>query len=248
MEFKKEFIEKLKTAESLLFFTGAGISAESGISTFRGKDGIWNKLKPEELASFSAFIKNPDMVWEWYQYRRKIVEEAKPNNGHIAIADLEKYYNVNVVTQNVDNLHSRAGSKNIEELHGSIIRNFCVGCNTFYEHQDFMFDDKVPRCPKCNGLIRPDVVWFGENLRGNAFPNSEQKAKDCDICFIVGTSAIVYPAAYIPMTAKQYGAYLVEVNIEPTEITYQVDYSIMGKAGEILPEILRTVEKLSKNK
>ncbi len=206
-----------------------------------------NKLKPEELASFSAFMKNPDMVWEWYQYRRKVVEESKPNNGHLAIAEFEKFYKVNVVTQNVDNLHARAGSTDIEELHGSIIRNFCIDCNTFYEHQDFMFDDKVPRCPKCNGLIRPDVVWFGENLRGNAFPNSENKAKYCDICFIIGTSAIVYPAVYIPMTAKHYGAYLVEVNIEPTEITYQVDYSIMGKSGEILPEILELAKSLKKN-
>ncbi|MFZ1291095.1 MAG: NAD-dependent deacylase [Melioribacteraceae bacterium] len=244
MEFKKDFIEKLKKADSLLFFTGAGISAESGISTFRGKDGLWNKLKPEELANFNAFMKNPDMVWEWYQYRRKIVEESQPNKGHLAIAELQNFYEVFVATQNVDNLHAKAGSNNIEELHGSIVRNFCIDCKTFYEHQDFMFDNKVPRCPKCNGMIRPDVVWFGENLRGNAFPNSEKNAKKCDICFIVGTTGIVYPAAYIPFTAKEYGAYLVEINIEPTEMTYNVDYSIMGKAGEILPEILELLKKL----
>ncbi len=242
MEFNNEFIEKLKKAESLLFFTGAGISAESGIATFRGKDGLWSKLKPEELASFSAFMKNPDMVWEWYQYRREIVEESQPNKGHLAIAELEKYYKVNVVTQNVDNLHLRAGSSNIDELHGSIVRNFCIDCKTFYNHQEFKFDKKVPRCEKCNGMIRPDVVWFGENLRGNAFPHGEQKAKECDICFIVGTSAIVYPAAYIPITASEYGAYLVEINIETTEISNQVDYSILGKSGDILPKILELVK------
>jgi NAD-dependent protein deacetylase/lipoamidase len=241
VDFISEFKEKLKEAKSLLFFTGAGISAESGIATFRGKDGLWNKLKPEELASFSAFMKNPDMVWEWYQYRRNIVESTVPNLGHYAIAEFEKYYKVDVVTQNVDNLHKRAGSTIIDELHGSIVRNFCMDCKTFYNHQDFEFDNKVPRCKKCNGLIRPDVVWFGENLRGEAFPNGERKAKECDICFVVGTSAIVYPAAYIPLTAKQYGAYIVEINLEPTELSAQTDYSIYGKSGEILPEILKLV-------
>ena len=120
MKFKQEFLQKLKESKKLLFFTGAGISAESGIATFRGKGGLWNKLKPEELASFDAFMKNPDMVWEWYQYRRNIVESVEPNEGHKAIAELEKYYHVDIATQNVDDLHARAGSHNIEELHGSI--------------------------------------------------------------------------------------------------------------------------------
>jgi NAD-dependent deacetylase len=242
MEFKPRFVEILKSSKSILFFTGAGISAESGISTFRGKDGLWNKLKPEELANFDAFMKNPDMVWEWYQYRRKIIENTEPNPGHYAIAELEKYFEVNVVTQNVDNLHARAGSTNIDELHGSIVRNFCIGCNTFYDKLEIEFEKKVARCEKCNGLIRPDVVWFGENLRGDAFPNGERKAKNCDICFVVGTSAIVYPAVYIPITAKQYGAYLVEINIEQTELSYQADYSIFGKSGEILPEIVKLIK------
>lgn len=239
MQFNEEFVRKFKEAEKLLFFTGAGISAESGIATFRGKDGLWSKLKPEELASFDAFMKNPDLVWEWYQYRRDIVENTKPNNGHFAISELEKYYDVNVVTQNVDNLHKRAGSTNIEELHGSIVRNFCIDCGTFYNNPEFESDNKVPKCKKCGGLIRPDVIWFGENLRGNAFPNAEKIAQNCDICFVVGTSAIVYPAAYIPLTAKQFGAYIVEINIERTEMSYQADYSIFGKSGEILPEILK---------
>ncbi|MCB0730324.1 MAG: NAD-dependent deacylase [Ignavibacteriae bacterium] len=244
LEFKKEFAERLKKADTLLFFTGAGISAESGIATFRGKDGLWNKLKPEELANFNAFMKNPDMVWEWYQYRRQIVDESKPNNGHKAIVDFEKFFKVYISTQNVDNLHARAGSTKIEELHGSIVRNFCIDCKTFYNHQELKFEKKVPHCEKCNGLIRPDVVWFGENLRGDAFPNSEKFAKECDICFVVGTSAIVYPAAYIPQTAKNYGAYIVEINIEPTELTYSADYSIFGKSGEILPQIFNLAATL----
>ena len=239
MEIKEELIEKLKKANSLVFFTGAGISAESGIATFRGKDGLWNKLKPEELANFNAFMKNPEMVWEWYQYRRQIVENTEPNAGHYAIAEFEKYYEVNVVTQNVDNLHARAGSTKIDELHGSIVRNFCVDCKVYFSSDKLKHSTKVPRCDKCNGLIRPDVVWFGENLRGDAFPNGERAAKNCDICFVVGTSGIVYPAAYIPLTAKQYGAYIVEINIEPTDFSYQADYSIFGKSGEILPEILK---------
>ena len=244
MEFSEDFISNLKSAKSLLFFTGAGISAESGISTFRGKDGLWNKLKPEELASFDAFMRNPDMVWEWYQYRRKIVENTEPNPGHYAIAELEKYFEVNVVTQNVDNLHARAGSSTIDELHGSIVRNFCIDCRTFYNDLKVDLGTKVPKCRKCNGLIRPDVIWFGENLRGDAFPNGERKAKECDICFVVGTSAIVYPAIYIPITAKQYGAYIVEINIENTEFSYQADYSIFGKSGEILPKIVDLVKKV----
>ena len=129
---RAEFSDRLKEAENVLFFTGAGISAESGIATFRGTGGIWNKLKPEELANFNAFLKNPDMVWEWYQYRRKIINESKPNAGHIAIAEMEKYFNeVVVVTQNVDNLHRRAGSTTIYELHGNIERNYCINCKTF---------------------------------------------------------------------------------------------------------------------
>jgi NAD-dependent deacetylase len=245
MEFKKEFIEKLKIAESILFFSGAGISAESGISTFRGKDGIWNKLKPEELASFDAFMRNPNMVWEWYQYRRKIVNQSEPNLGHNAIAEFEKYYkDVTVVTQNVDNLHGRAGSKKIYELHGNIERNFCIDCKTFYNSPDFEFGDTVPKCEECGGLIRPDVVWFGEMLPQGVFADAEREAEKSDICFVVGTSAAVYPAAYIPRTAKNGGAFIAEINIEPTEISGYVDYSIMGKSGEVLPEILNHVKIL----
>lgn len=245
MEFRKDFLEKLKEANKLLFFTGAGISAESGVPTFRGKEGLWKKFKPQELANFSAFMNNPDMVWEWYQYRRKIVESVEPNSGHKAIAQLEEYFKVDVVTQNVDNLHKRAGSSNIEELHGSIVRNFCINCKTYYNDLNIESEKKVPKCEKCGGLIRPDVIWFGEDLRGEAYPNSEEKAKNCDICFVVGTSAIIYPAAYIPIIAKQFGAYVVEINIEPTELTSKVDYSIMGKSGVILPEVLKYVKDLN---
>lgn len=243
MEFKKEFLQKLQSAKKIVFFTGAGISAESGISTFRGKDGIWNKMKPEELASFDAFMRNPDLVWEWYQHRRDIVNKAQPNAGHTAIAEFEKFFDVSVVTQNIDNLHRSAGSKKIFELHGNIERNFCINCHTFYNSLEIELSNTVPKCSKCGGLVRPDVVWFGEMLPQDEFSEGEKAAEWSDICFVVGTSAVVYPAAYIPMSAKRGGSYLVEVNIEPTELSSYADYSLFGKAGEILPKILEEVKK-----
>lgn len=247
MEFTPGFIDKLSTAKSIVFFTGAGISAESGISTFRGKDGIWNKLRPEELANFDAFMKNPDMVWEWYQYRRKIINDSTPNPGHTAIAEFEKYFdNVSVITQNVDNLHGRAGSKKLYELHGNIERNFCVKCNTFYNSADYHYTNEAPKCTKCGGLVRPDVVWFGEMLPQDVFAGAEKVAGLSDICFVVGTSAVVYPAAYIPITARKNGAYIVEINIEQTELSGIADCSISGKSGEILPLILEKVKEIKK--
>lgn len=238
-QFNDKFISRLQNARSIVFFTGAGISAESGISTFRGEDGLWNRLKPEELASFDAFMRNPNMVWEWYQYRRKIVHNAEPNLAHKAIKDFEKYFdNVTVVTQNIDNLHYRAGTKNIFELHGNIERNYCMDCKTFFDESEIQKYAKVPHCKMCGGMIRPDVVWFGEFLPHDQFEGGERAAAKCDICFVVGTSAVVYPAARIPLTAKKNGAYIVEINIEETEMTYTSDYSIFGKAGDILPAIV----------
>ena len=167
------FLDKLSETKRIVFFTGAGISAESGIPTFRGKDGIWNKLRPEELANFNAFMRNPQMVWEWYNHRKKIVHEAKPNAGHLAIAEMQNLFeDVTVVTQNIDNLHRRAGSKNIYELHGNIERNYCINCNTFY-NEELDFSGGVPKC-KCGGLIRPDVVWFGEFLPEDQFQGGER--------------------------------------------------------------------------
>ena len=245
MEFTEEFTNKLVEAKSIVFFTGAGISAESGISTFRGKDGLWNKLRPEELANFNAFMKNPDMVWEWYQYRRKIINESAPNAGHTAIAEFEKYFEkVSVVTQNIDNLHHRAGSTSVFELHGNIERNFCIKCRTFYNSSDFSFNGPAPKCAKCGGLVRPDIVWFGEMLPQDVFAGAEKAAEWSDICFVAGTSAVVYPAAYIPISAKKNGSYIVEINIEETELSGYAHCSFFGKAGEILPVILNKAKKL----
>jgi NAD-dependent deacetylase len=241
MQINKILIEKLKAIKSVVFFTGAGISAESGIPTFRGKEGIWNKLKPEELASFDAFLKNPELVWEWYNHRKKIIHESEPNAGHIAIAEMQNIFDeVTVITQNIDNLHRRAGSKTVYELHGNIERNYCIKCKTYYNEvrlRRMDFSKGVPKC-KCGGLIRPDVVWFGEYLPEDQFDASEKAARNCDVFFVVGTSAVVYPAAGLVFTAKQTGAYLVEINIEETEISSLVGTSFFGEAGKILPEII----------
>ena len=235
-QIEKSLIDDLKEAQSIVFFTGAGISSESGIPTFRGKEGLWNKFRPEELASFEAFIRNPEIVWEWYNYRRKIIHEAKPNAAHLTIAEMQNQFkDVTVVTQNVDNLHRRAGSKKIFELHGNIERNFCIDCKKFH-NEELDFSTGVPKC-ECGGLIRPDVVWFGEYLPEDQFLGGEKAAIKSDIFFVIGTSALVYPAAGLVYTAKASGATIVEVNIEETGISSSVDYSYFGKAGEILPRI-----------
>jgi len=236
IQIDKSLIGALRNAESIVFFTGAGISSESGIATFRGKEGLWNKFKPEELANFDAFIRNPALVWEWYNYRRKIVHEAKPNPAHLTIAEMQNHFkDVTVVTQNVDNLHRRAGSKKIFELHGNIERNFCINCKKFH-NEELDFSVGVPKC-ECGGLIRPDVVWFGEYLPEDQFLGGEKAAINSDIFFVVGTSAVVYPAAGLVYTAKASSATIVEINIEETEISASVNYSYFGKAGEILPKI-----------
>ena len=237
MKIDNSLIDKLKKSSSIVFFTGAGVSAESGIATFRGENGIWNKLKPEELANFDAFMRNPDMVWEWYNHRKKIIHSSNPNPAHIAIAEMENYFDdVTVVTQNIDNLHRRAGSKNIFELHGNIERNYCVNCKTFF-NEELDFSNGIPKC-ECGGLIRPDVVWFGEFLPEDQFSGGEKAATCSDIFFIVGTSAVVYPAAGLVSLAKQSGAVLVEVNVDTTDISTFVDYSFKGEAGKVLPKIL----------
>ncbi len=237
-------IEKLKLVKSIVFFTGAGISAESGIPVFRGKDGIWNKLKPEELANFDAFMRNPEMVWEWYKHRKQIIKDSQPNAAHKVISEFQKYFaEVVVATQNIDNLHRRAGSKIVYELHGNIERNYCIKCHKFY-NEDFELTGKIPTC-ECGGLIRPDVVWFGEYLPEDQLSAAEKASNYCDVFFVVGTSAVVYPAASLIYTAKENGAYLIEVNVEETEASRLMSESYFGKAGEVLPEIIEAYKKES---
>jgi NAD-dependent deacetylase len=226
----------------VVVLTGAGISAESGVHTFRGENGLWKKFRPQELATFDAFMANPQLVWEWYEYRRKILEEIKPNPAHLALAEFQNYFEkFDLVTQNVDGLHQQAGSKNVVELHGNIKRNKCIRCGAKSETLEKTIQGVPPKCA-CGGNIRPDVVWFGEMLPQDALNHAFQVSSGCDLFFSVGTSAVVHPAASLPLIAKRNGAYVVEANIESTEISHLIDESLIGKAGEIMPLLVKVFE------
>jgi NAD-dependent deacetylase len=239
MKFSENLISRLKSAESICVLTGAGISAESGVPTFRGEEGLWKKFRPEELANFNAFIRNPELVWEWYAYRRRLIHEVKPNPAHCGLVALEQCVkNFTLVTQNVDNLHRRAGSKNVLELHGNIERSYCIQCRALAPEPALEPVTVVPRCAECGGLVRPDVVWFGEMLPLEFFSKAESAAKQCDVFFSIGTSAVVFPAASLPYTALDHGAFVVEMNLESTDLSSRAHEVLTGKAGEILPDLL----------
>ncbi len=234
----------LQRVKSVCVLTGAGISAESGVAIFRGPEGLWSKLKPEELASFDAFMRNPELVWEWYNYRKSIIQDVKPNSAHESLVRLESLVQeFTLVTQNVDNLHIRAGSKHVLELHGNIERSYCIDCGTFVDHIEVSAEKKVPLCSSCQGMIRPDVVWFGEMLPEGVFEAASDAASRCELFLSIGTSAVVYPAASLPTTALEHGAYIVEINTERTEISYYVHESLLGRAGEILPPLVQMMEE-----
>lgn len=239
---EKHFIDALKKARRIVFFTGSGISAESGIPTFRGEEGLWNKFKPEELANFNAFIKNPALVTDWYNFRREIVRKALPNPGHLSIYEFEKFYDVTVVTQNVDNLHKRAGSSIVLELHGNIERNFCISCGKDAVEMPEKDKSGVFRC-ECGGLLRPGVVWFGENLPTAIFDAAEVAISKSDLVFVVGTSLQVYPAASLVQFAKGCNCYIVEINTENTPGSYLADQKFIGKSGAHLSAILEHVKR-----
>lgn len=239
-------IEKLLHSNSVAVLTGAGVSAESGVATFRGDDGLWKKFRPEELASFEAFIRNPELVWEWYQYRRKLIEEVEPNPGHFALAAMEKRFtDFTLITQNVDGLHRKVGNRNVIELHGNILRNKCIECNKIYTEMAEPEREKVPRC-ECGGLIRPDVVWFGEMLPEGAMEHANLAAERCEIFFSIGTSAVVFPAAALPGVAKRAGAFVVEINPIPTTVSEFADVTIPERSGVALPEIMEKLEIATK--
>ncbi len=238
----KSYLQKDKR---VVVLTGAGISAESGVPTFRGEDGLWKKFKPEELATFDAFISNPQLVWEWYEYRRKLISEVKPNPAHWSLVEMQSYFeNFHLITQNVDGLHQKAGSKEVIELHGNIKRNKCIDCGQKLEELEFSSEEIPPKC-RCGGMLRPDVVWFGEMLPEEAIKKAFEFSSFCDLFFSIGTSAIVYPAASLPLIAKRAGAYLIEVNLERTELSSLADEVFLGKAGEIMPEIIDSMREVN---
>lgn len=248
--FSNRLVERLKTARRVVVLTGAGVSAESGVPTFRDKDGLWDKFSPAELANFDAFMKNPELVWEWYHWRQTVIKDVRPNPGHVALAELEawltrKDHSFYLVTQNVDGLHRRAGSKCILELHGNILRNKCSVCNFKTDAIDLQLSEKLPTCPDCGKLLRPDVVWFGEMLPEFELGRAMEVASACDVCLSVGTSAVVYPAAFVPVNARNAGAYVAEINPEPSAISHTVDEVILGKSGEVLPHLVTAVTKAS---
>lgn len=240
--FPPELISLLLRTSGLVALTGAGVSQESGLRTFRDAQvGLWAQYKPEDLASPEAFARNPKLIWDWYAWRREAVKGVRPNPGHYALVEIEKRIpEFTLITQNVDGLHRMAGSQNVLELHGNIQR---VRCSECYMLAETWGDDteSVPQCGSCGGLLRPDVVWFGESLPREQLEAAVDATRSCDVFFSIGTSGVVQPAASLAYAARNKGAIVVEINAEPTPLTPKVDYAFHGKSGEILPELVKAV-------
>ena len=234
------FRDRIRSAKKIVFVTGAGISQESGIPTFRGNDGFWRKYDPMTLATIDAFYDNPKLVWEWYEDRRKNILKANPNPGHEAIVALEKYVKVVVLTQNIDGLHQRAGSSRVLELHGSIIRIKCTVCD-YSDNITASFKELPPQC-KCGKLLRPDVVWFGESLPQDVWEEAIMEANSCDVMVIVGTSLVVSPANTLPIYAKENKAVLIEINPEQTDMSSEMDLSIRDTSVNALSQFIEILK------
>ena len=238
----------IKPATRLLFaaqrvacLTGAGVSAESGVPTFRdAQTGLWARFDPQQLASPQGFAEDPRLVWRWYMARLAGVEKATPNPGHQALAEMERHWpHFALLTQNVDDLHERAGSTGVIHLHGSIARFYCNRCGTAYSLQaDDRTVSQPPYCAACGGNVRPSVVWFGEGLQEEALAAAVDAVTNCDILLVIGTSGLVYPASQLPHIAKQAGSQVIEVNPEPGPLSSLADICLRGPSGEVLPQLL----------
>ena len=230
-------VAAVRDARHVCVLTGAGVSAESGVPTFRdAQSGLWEKFDPLDLATPEAFLRDPALVWRWYRWRRDLVAMAEPNPGHVALATLAaRIPRLTLVTQNVDGLHQRAGSKDVIEFHGNLFTNRCFA-------EDCVVDcdagAEVPVCPGCGSNVRPGVVWFGEAIPEHALDQSFAAAADCDVFLSIGTSSLVFPAAGLAEIAKQSGAIVIEVNPNPTGMSAGFDYAIAGNAGIVLPDLL----------
>jgi NAD-dependent deacetylase len=237
-----DVIKRLIDAKKISFLTGAGISAASNIPTFRGEEGYWKKYNPLDLATQTAFNKNPKLVWEWYYERRKLVINTKPNYAHYAIAELEKYKDVWVITQNIDGLHKLAGSTKVLELHGNIFNVKCTNCN-FKGEINNEFSPPPPICKICKSYLRPDVVWFDEDLDPIVWNNAVTISTNSDILIIVGTSLLVEPANELPILAKRKNLFLIEINPKETKLSHIMNSSIRTTAVEGLRYLLENFKK-----
>jgi len=243
----EEVVEFLAGAGRVAVLTGAGISAESGVPTFRGKDGLWRQYKAETLATPEAFERDPKLVWEWYDWRRGLIAPVEPNAGHRVIAGWESLFGeMAVITQNVDGLHAKAGSQNVVELHGNIWKLRCTREGNVEEVRDNPLPHIPPVCPNCGSFLRPHIVWFGESLDPVVLGRAYELSESCQVMFVIGTSAVVHPAASLPYSAARAGAKIIEVNLEPTSLTPQADFFFPGKAGEILPVLDRRLRERTK--
>lgn len=237
----QELTDKLRQAKLIVVMTGAGVSAESGVPTFRdAQTGLWAKYDPTELATPNAFRRNPELVWDWYKMRLGMIEGVQPNPGHYALAEMaQKGPRVALITQNIDSLHQLAGSEDVIELHGNIRRTKCFDHG--HRHEGWPDDTaaKPPKCSHCGSLMRPDVVWFGEGLPFSSLETAAHLATDCDVFFSIGTSAVVQPAASLAVRALQAGATVVEINPNDTPLTPHAHFVIQRPSGEFLPQLVR---------
>jgi NAD-dependent deacetylase len=246
---EREAARAIQNSQRLVVLSGAGVSKESGIPTFRDAlDGLWANYNPQELATPDGFRRNPKLVWDWYDYRRGLLAQARPNPGHYALADLEDYLpQVVVITQNIDGLHSQAGSQDVIPVHGDIRRNKCFancrGNPTYIDVETLEWDraSGPPRCPHCGAYVRPDVVWFEEMLPEAALQRAYALCMIADVMLVVGTSGLVQPIGSLPLVAHQRGAVIVEVNPNPSEITPVARWHLAGPSGEILPRIVAVI-------
>jgi NAD-dependent deacetylase len=231
--------EWLKQARSVAVLTGAGVSAESGVPTFRGNNnGLWRQYRAEDLATPGAFERDPKLVWEWYDWRRGLIAQAQPNAGHRALAELEKRVpSFTLITQNVDGLHELAGSRNVLEVHGSIWNVRCMSCERQRVDRGTPLPEIPPKC-ECGALLRPGVVWFGEALPSRVWQNAEAAARTAEVFLVIGTSAVVYPAVGLAQIAKAAGARVVEINIAETPLSDGIDEFLQGPSGELLPQLI----------
>ena len=241
-EFSPDLIRGLRAARHIAVLTGAGVSAESGIPTFReAQVGLWAQYRPEDLATPEAFERNPRVVWDWYAWRGELVRRARPNPGHYALAEMQRRVSqFTLITQNVDGLHQLAGSTEVVELHGNLLRSKCSRENIVVD-QRAATGETPPRCPRCGAYLRPDVVWFGEGLPPAALEAAAQAANTCDVFFSIGTSGLVEPAASLARAAWRRGAVVVEVNPAITPLTSRASFVLPGASGKILPALIQAV-------